>query len=189
MRLLRKASENEMIAAFLIAEIDSPRFGPRVHKVLKANKIKVAIIRKPNLRIRQENTLRRKVLKLYRGYPKTLLFEGYVRPFKWFLVSVDYLELSKFKFINHHEWFDLTKGTRRVGDVKLDARLKVALKKIRKAKKIPPIISLATSLNSKKKVIIEGSTRAACRVRSAHKGEIEMLLGVAQGLHRMKYWR
>lgn len=66
MNLICQISENEVIAEFLKAEINSNRFRDRVITAL--NGIEIGIINQPDLSNTTENQIRKKVLGEFRGY-------------------------------------------------------------------------------------------------------------------------
>jgi hypothetical protein len=68
LRLVRSASEDEVIAAFLRAEIDSDRFGQGILVALEADHRRRAIVDSANMRGPQENRYRRSLLGRVRGW-------------------------------------------------------------------------------------------------------------------------
>jgi hypothetical protein len=78
MKILEDITEDEMILNFLIAELDSKRFGHHISNKLKNDKISQDIIRKANLNNKEENMYRKNLLNSYRGYgQKAFIFDNF----------------------------------------------------------------------------------------------------------------
>src|SRR5258707_15638177 len=73
MRLLRPASEDDMVAVFLAAETASERYGPQIAEFLTRLGQPLSVVERPD---RHANTVRRQVLAGYRGYPDGDVFTG-----------------------------------------------------------------------------------------------------------------
>lgn len=108
LRILRPASEDEVIAEFLKAEIDSERFAPLVFEALAAEAAARSVIDEIDLDDRAANDVRRRVLararhwksggNLFIGFPqdilvgeqdgsKLVLLEGHLRFTAFFLAD------------------------------------------------------------------------------------------------------
>jgi hypothetical protein len=68
MRLVEPGSEAAMVALFLRAELDSPRFGRGIRDRLAADGIDASVLREPDLGDDAENGYRRLLLERTRGY-------------------------------------------------------------------------------------------------------------------------
>ena len=78
---LGPATENDMVLAFVRAEIDSPRFGGRYHHCLAMLGSDCRLIDNADVMDAQQNAVRQKLLGCTRGYGKnTALFSDF--PFK-----------------------------------------------------------------------------------------------------------
>jgi hypothetical protein len=79
MRDLGPATEGDMVLAFVQAEIDSARFGPRYAAIRSNSGLeRSSIVDEPNLQSDTENRIRRGLLTAVRGYGnRTLLFKGF----------------------------------------------------------------------------------------------------------------
>src|SRR5207244_3011939 len=67
-RMIRRASEDEVIAAFLQAEIDSDRHAAKILKELQADGWPQSSVDSPNLGDPEENAYRRSLLGRLRGW-------------------------------------------------------------------------------------------------------------------------
>src|SRR5947209_5320869 len=87
--------ENEMVLAFLAAEIDSNRFGYLYVDNLGALNLGRDLIDKADLNSERENALRRLLLGSVRGYGKNeVLFTGFPRDAEWRKASINVRELK-----------------------------------------------------------------------------------------------
>src|SRR5436189_6456773 len=82
------ATENDMIAAFLRAEIDSSRYGRFIEPVLAEVGLDRRIIDQPDLVDEAQNRLRKRLL-AFRGYPQEFLFRGFPLDATWRRVGLE----------------------------------------------------------------------------------------------------
>jgi hypothetical protein len=68
MRVVAAVTEDDMVAAFLRAELDSPRFSPSLRAALADAGLDPSIVRRPDTGDPAANAARRRVLAAYRGY-------------------------------------------------------------------------------------------------------------------------
>jgi hypothetical protein len=84
MKELGPATDNDMVLAFLQAEIDSTRFGGYYSQILSNSSLDRSLIDKPDMQSAQDNRVRRQLLKLVRGYEDgTYLFQGFPGGVTW----------------------------------------------------------------------------------------------------------
>src|SRR6516164_4604170 len=69
MRLLRPASEDDMVAVFLAAEVTSERYGPQITEIHARLGQPRSVVEWPDTSDQAANTVRRQVLAGYCGYP------------------------------------------------------------------------------------------------------------------------
>jgi hypothetical protein len=113
MREMRPSSEDEVVAAFLRAEIGSPRWSPTLRAMLTRDRLTPRVLEHPNFASAEENVYRRRLLGEFRGWGRnTLLLRGFPSDFEWSLVSVRRDELAKIKYINWPYWVEISGGTR-----------------------------------------------------------------------------
>lgn len=171
MRIIQDIQENDMVAAFLRAEVDSPRFGPLLADQLRNKRISPSILRKPDVRNDTENQIRADLLSESRGYRRNAsLFHGFPDDCQWKLVAMTKSDLDNVMYINYDYWVELSGGTRliadaakriRSGKVKdefIDEVMLVVARDLAEGKSFPEMI-LATDEQALKFVVLEGHVR------------------------------
>ena len=116
MRLLRPASEDDMIAVFLAAEADSDRYGPQIREILTALGQPRDIAERPDTRDAAANAIRRQVLAAYRDYPTGDVFTGMPADVSWHHATLTAAELATVRYIDYPYWTDFSGGTRLAAD-------------------------------------------------------------------------
>lgn len=119
MRTIEPVSEDEMIAAFLRAEVASPRFGAGVLAVLARDGRERAVVDHPNTRDEAENAYRRHLLGETRGFGRDradTVFAGFPPNVTWYRATMSRGEIATLEYIAYDYWIALSGGTRRVGD-------------------------------------------------------------------------
>ncbi len=111
MRILRDASEEEMVLAFLREELDSRRFRESILQALKDAGASEELILKGNITSERQNVLRSQVLGLFRGYPDREIFEHYPSDVAWKYAAFDAADLEKLRYVDYSYWNELSKGT------------------------------------------------------------------------------
>ena len=99
MRILRSATEDEVLAAFVRAELDSPRYGETVRKLVD-----------------RVGDNPRAVLSAYRAWPDQGLFGGFPREVRWSRAALTPDEVLDIRYINWGWWLRLSGGTRSARD-------------------------------------------------------------------------
>ena len=117
MKIVRSILEAEMIAVFLGGEINSPRWKDKIGNILEENNIDRKVLIEPNIADKQENTQRKLVLKLFRGYgvKDGMLVDG-DKIEKWQVVELSGEDLKKVKYIDYDYWNELSGNSRLVID-------------------------------------------------------------------------
>ena len=100
MRILRNATEDEVLECFVRAERNSERYGEIVHKLEK-----------------RVGDNPRAVLSAYRAWPDQGLFYGFPRGVEWSRASLTREEILDILYIDWDWWLTITDGTRRPRDV------------------------------------------------------------------------
>src|SRR6266699_3060458 len=116
MRLLRPASEDEMVAAFLTAEVASARYGPRIREILARLGRPLAVVTQPDLVDEDANAARRQILAAYREYPSGDVFTGMPADVRWYRAALTPAELDTVKYLDYSYWTDFSGGTRLAAD-------------------------------------------------------------------------
>ncbi|MGI6705582.1 MAG: hypothetical protein ACOX6S_04760 [Clostridia bacterium] len=111
MDLISQISEDEIIAEFLKAEINSPRFRDEIIAAL--NGIDDKLITQPNLHSDMENRLRKEILGKVRGYGQNRdLFENFPSDVTWYRANIHKAELHNVMYIDYSYWNALSNNTR-----------------------------------------------------------------------------
>lgn len=97
---LEDVAESAVVAAFLRAELHSPRYRSTVLSLLAQAAASAQIIDRPNLDDAPENGVRARVLAAYRGWPDRFLFHRFPRAVRWRRAVLDNSELGAVHCIN-----------------------------------------------------------------------------------------
>jgi hypothetical protein len=117
MRILRNASEDEVLASFLRAELDSPRWGDRLLELLREDDADESVLRTPDLADADACAYRAGLLDRHRAWLRREgLFQGFPERVEWSRVAVGRDEVLAIRYINWDWWLWITGGTRRPAD-------------------------------------------------------------------------
>src|SRR5215471_18272407 len=116
MRLLRAASEDDMVATFLAAEINSEGYGPQISEILSRLGQVRSILDQPDTSDEDANAVRRQVLASYRSYPSGDVFTDMPADVTWHHAALTPAELATVRYIDYPYWTDFSGGTRLVAD-------------------------------------------------------------------------
>jgi hypothetical protein len=193
------SSEDEMIATFLRAELDSDRWRPAVVAALRDHGGEERVITSPALADPVENALRRHILEQTRAYERRDgLFGGFPGDVQWQRVALTCDELAGVRYIDYDYWVELSGGTRRPADaaerIRADIRifgvpndgfLELAAA-IEAGARWPELI-IVSAVPEGGDVVLEGHARltAFALVPDAVPPEVEVLRGVTP---RMVEW-
>jgi hypothetical protein len=191
MRLLRPASEDDMVEMFLAAEAGSERYGPQIVEILSKLGQPLSVVERPDTADEAANTVRRQVLAAYRDYPTGDVFTGMPSDVTWHHAALTPAELATVRYIDYAYWTDFSGGTRLAADGarKLgpwqDQPSWTMHRKIAenlKAGTLPPPIIVISEPGLANPVVIEGHKRLtvllACR--ELLPAEIQVLLGITR---------
>lgn len=197
MRTVRPASEAEVLAAFLRAELASPRYRERLLALLHDDRVDSSVLARPNIADPTENAYREALLDRHRGWlAREGLFAGFPRQVDWALVALPPNEVLAIRYINWDWWLDLSGGTRRP----LDAAERIRRKegeaaaaevhepiaaRLRSNERQPELIAVAPPDRSRL-VLLEGHARltAYALFPDYLPDELEVFLGTAEDMHR-----
>jgi hypothetical protein len=113
-KILRPTSEDEMIAVFLRAELDSSRYGKTLRGYVERDGREPDVLRRPDLDDPEANSYRRGLLEEYRAYERRDgLFGGFPRQVDWFRAMLSRDEVLDVLYINWDWWLTISDGTRR----------------------------------------------------------------------------
>src|SRR5258708_35822672 len=108
MRLLAPASEDDMIAVFLAAEVGSGRYGPRIRELLAGLGQPLGIAEHPDTGDEAANAVRRRVLTAYRGDPAGDVFTGLPADVARHYAALTPAELAPARYLDYPYWTGLS---------------------------------------------------------------------------------
>jgi hypothetical protein len=196
MQVLRPISEDEMIAVFLRAELDSGRYGGKLRELLARDGRHEEVVRYPDLADFGANAYRRRLLDEHRFYERREgLFLDFPRSVDWFRAVLDRDEVLDILYIDWDWWLRLSGGTRRPrdaarrilagevadADLEADEKLAAALR----ADPPPELIAVTTPARTPL-VVVEGHARLTAYATFPEylPPTLEILLGVSDEMQR-----
>ncbi len=194
---LGQISSDEMVLAFLDAEIDSPRWRDRYPDVgLQPGDTGTSA----DLTDDAQNERRRATLAAGRGYgTNSLLFRGLPADVVWHRVRVTTAELGDFLHLNYKTFLQLTGGTRLVRDGAANAvsvsteetlaeRVLELSDLVSGGMSFPPLIVVAKDLETTP-VVLEGNTRASAYLRALPEDAlVEVIFGHSPSIDSMHFY-
>lgn len=196
MHVIDPVTEAEVIAAFLRAEIASPRFGPHIRARLAADGRDTATVEAPDASNDADNAYRRALLHDYRGVGGAAsLLKGLPERIGWVRARLTVAELSELRYADYPFWNELSAGTRsplraiermRAGGARLgrlEGAFEAVAARLCAGEDLGPPILVAPD-DASPLVILEGHTRVTgmlLRPDCVTAG-IEVLIGRAPGV-------
>lgn len=117
MRIGEPVSVDVMIAAFLRAEVNSPRFGEPLARLLARDGQDTAVLARPDVDSPVENAYRAGLLAEWRGYGRNAdVFTDLPDDTRWARAALDESDLGQLKYINDDYWTGFSGGSRLVRD-------------------------------------------------------------------------
>ncbi len=117
MRVICDSSEDEMIALFLLGELNSERFGKGIRSALDVASQTEALITTADLGDSDQNRARRTILGLTRGYGENRdVFENFPARVHWVRAMLAPSELARVRYIDYSYWNELSGGSRLASD-------------------------------------------------------------------------
>jgi hypothetical protein len=196
-------SEDEMVLAFLRAEIDSPRFGDVFHQGLHVlGFTRAQLIDNANVNDAAENQARAYLLGGARGYRRgTLLFQRFPGDAIWHRCEATVAEVGAFLYANFPTLLELSGGSRIVCDganrarggpdgfsvpvQELLAGIDPINARVAAGDQLPELIAVQDT-NSPAIVLLEGHARATAYVIAQNPPMVPVLLGISAHMHE---WR
>jgi hypothetical protein len=181
METVESLTEDDMLCAWVEAEMDSPRYRADYDRFLDRHAdLTPAICRA--------------ALGRMRGYPDQCIFLGLPLPLEWSRIRVTVEELGDFRYLNYLPTFvALSGGTRIVRDgaanvetvsvpEALNERILQTEAGIAAGDAHRPLIAM-TSASEQTPILLEGNTRATAYVRCRRpEDKVELILGTAADL-------
>jgi hypothetical protein len=167
------ASEDDVVLAFLRAEIDSPTWGPAYRGAIRLRGLdRASLIDAADLSDAQANRDRMNLLSDVRGFGRGIgLFAGFPVHVEWKLAVIETADFGRLKYIsNDADWLNLSGGTRFVEDGarnlesndRIAANVHAAQHEIEQGRCTAPLI--LAEVDDGSLVIVEGHTRATAYV-------------------------
>ena len=193
---LGPATDQDMVDAYLRAELDSPRFAQRLKTLLLSANVTPEELFDP-----RHAELRHQLLEESRGYRRDEhLFRGFPLDVSWRHATVTQHELSTAFYANVPAWVMLSAGTRRVADgaanltrsnivsesrQSINAAIHVLADEIRQQGLFfPPLIVVTDHARPQRIVMLEGHTRATAIVHALVDTTIPVLVGSSATMHQ-----
>jgi hypothetical protein len=193
MRLVGPASEAEVVAAFLRAELDSPRYGATISKLLGDAGLHESIVRRPTFASAAENAERDALLERHRAWLRREgLFNGFPDGVEWFRAALSPELVLSILYINWDWWLRATGGTRRPLDAadrirrnEVEGSTAEALQPIAarlRSLEPPPELIVAAPPDYSRLVLVEGHVRLTAYALYPEylPDELEVFLGTSE---------
>ena len=202
MNLIERIDEAEVIAEFLRAEIDSPRFGERVRARLATDGYDERIVRQADTTDDAANRYRAMLLHSYRGVGGSApLLEGLPDAIEWHRASIAPEALGSVRYIDYPYWNELSGGTR--SPARAAQRIREGITAMGRsndgfialAKRLcageslgAPVLIAPTRADPP--VILEGHTRVTAMLLRPEclPAPVELLIGYAAGVREWMYY-
>ncbi|SRR5712692_9267417 len=197
MRIVRTASEAEVIATFLRGELDSPRYGERLRAFLREDEMDASVVSRPNVDDRQESAYRETLLDRHRGWLRREgLFNGLPLEIDWSRAALTPEEVLAIRYINWDWWLHVSGGTRQpvdtaerirrnsIAGVSAEEHEPIAAS-LQSAEPPPELIAVARPARSRL-VLVEGHVRLTAYALYPEylPDELEIFLGTDEEMDR-----
>jgi hypothetical protein len=114
MRILGSVTEDEVIACYLRAELDSGRYGEKLHRLLERDAVDPDVVAQPGLADAEANRYRRELLDEHRGYDsRTGMFGRFPHQIHWYRAALTPDEVLSILYIHWDWWLTISGGSRR----------------------------------------------------------------------------
>jgi hypothetical protein len=188
-RVLAVATEDDIVATFLRAELDSSRYAGQVLAALDAERLDRSQVERPDTSDPVANAARRRVLAAYRDYPDDGVFIGLPADTEWQWAALGPAELLQVRYINWDYWIEVSGGTRRpldaiprVGDSPIYREIAAAVA----AGRLPPALILIGRPPGIDLVVLEGHVRLTALTMAVEHlpPELTVLVGLAPAMDK-----
>jgi hypothetical protein len=182
---LGPATQDEMVLAFLKAELKSPRFSGEYQIDQRR------LIDSADLQSSRQNQARLEALERVKA---ALVF----RDATWRRVALEKEDLPRLKYLNHPDWIELSGGTRLVSDgaKKIDskklpntnAHILAVTDAVKTGATLPELIAVVGEEEGADIILTEGHVRATAYVLAGWAGQIICILGTSRSTHGWDAW-
>jgi hypothetical protein len=198
MRIIRESSEAEVVAVFLHAELDSPRYGDCIRELLPAAGLDTSALLAPELDDADANARRALVLEEHRAWlRRDGVFGGFPQDVGWALVALTPEEVLSILYIDWDWWLRISDGTRlpldaavriRAGEVpgsSVESHEQIAARL--RSGDPPPELIVASTPDLSRLVVLEGHVRLTAYALFPEylPEELAVYLGTAED---MEHW-
>jgi hypothetical protein len=191
-----RAGDCDMVIAFLQAEISSSRYSKFLLGNLQYNRLSRALIDSPDLENESDNSIRRALLQIHRGYgANTHLFIGFPADVVWRSVEIEPKDHHLLLFAKEDSWIEISEGTRSVKRAagRIDRferpdtadRVRAIQRDITNGKSMAPLILVEGENGTL--ILVEGHSRATAYVRP-NWPHISALIGSSATMHKWHYY-
>jgi hypothetical protein len=200
---LGPATEDEVVMAFLKAEIKSPRFATSVQRCLQKSQSDHTLIDSGDIGDANQNGIRKKVLGCYRGFgANSALFVNFPGDVTWRHVALDASDFEKLRYIKETPmvvkdrlWTELSGGSRLVSLAAQNVDKKAQDEDERLTKMKESILAVAEAIgrhetfpeiiavksNDGPVVLIEGATRSTAYALTG-KTDVNAIVGTSPSM-------
>ena len=192
------SNENEMVLAFLKAEMDSPRLGEAYQDLLQQSGLDQSeLIDNASLSDPLQNAARRAVLGDARGYGNNVhLFAGFPQNVAWRRVKITSGDYDTLRYTNYPAWIRLSGGSRKVvdgakniGSIAVDEEvisgIHAVAEAVKNGQRYPELIAVESANDI---ILVEGHIRATAYVLAALDEEVEVILGTSLMMHNWVFY-
>ena len=190
MRLLHPVGEDEVVATFLRAELDSERYGEKLRSLLARDGRALDVLERPKVADHDENAYRRALLEEHRAYvSREGLFLGFPEHVDWHRAALTADEVLEIRYINWDWWLRVSDGTRSAREAA--RRIRAGEVAGVTAEEHAPVIAAphaeliaAATPALSPLVLVEGHVRLTAYALFPERlpDELEILLGVSDGM-------
>jgi hypothetical protein len=197
-KILETVSEDRMVAAFLKAEISSPRWRELILESLAQDRRPRSIIDFPDLNDAHENEYRALLLG-YRGYRENrFIFSGFPNNAHWQSAQLDHDDQQRIRVMNDDTWPKLGSGSRMAADVAESLKsgrtkhevlneILGTLERLRRGESLPEVILVGGSLHGQL-IIMEGHVRIIANLFSNHESEVTAVIGTSEQMSQWSFY-
>jgi hypothetical protein len=197
MRIVEIVSERVMVAEFLRAEIDSPRWGANILDRLNQDGRSRALVDNPNLLDDAESSYRASLL-AFRGYRNQGIFSRFPEVVQWHTISMAHGDLEAALVMNSSPWPKFSGGTRLAGDASRNFKtgkithavlsdIKATSDLLKEGYALPKLILVGEGLE-RPLVILEGHVRAMAILGSDVNAEVRTIVGLSPDMRRWIFY-
>jgi hypothetical protein len=197
MKILEKVSERVMVAEFLRAEIDSPRWGANILSRLNMDGRSREVVDNPNLLDDGESNYRARLL-AFRGYRNQAVFYGFPEAVQWYKILMTHIDLENALVMNSAPWPEFSGGTRLAGDTSRNFQtgkinhavlsdIKATSDLLKEGYILAKLILVGEGLE-RPLVILEGHVRAMAILQSDVGKEVRTIVGLSPKMHRWVFY-